>query len=287
MIRATANADGPLFTLNTSVNGPVVYLDNWAIIKLAKGDTSRRQRFLAAVQCGIDLIFSVTNAAELSGPQGRSEDMVRAFLDEIGPRWFPARLDPTEIVKREQSGQCRGAVIIDEDFLKSYVADQMRPYRPGSGKVLALCDDFFRLGSLLDRVGPQRESISRTSAEFDAMLRNKMCRLYELSKRDPIMFERVLPLVPFHPAWPASFVFRNLLRIMTVESHSLKKGDGLDFCHTVVACAFASFAALDKSWKHRAERLPKPSQLARIYSEAELDQMVTDMEMCLTHRAAS
>jgi len=44
MIRATADANGPLFTLNASVSGTVVYLDNWAIGDLAEGDTSRRKR---------------------------------------------------------------------------------------------------------------------------------------------------------------------------------------------------------------------------------------------------
>jgi hypothetical protein len=33
--------------------------------------------------------------------------------------------------------------------------------------------------------------------------------------------------------------------------------------------------------------LPKPNQLARIYCASELDQMVTDMELSLAHRAAS
>src|SRR6266849_1233180 len=104
-------------TLNASVNGPVVYLDNWAIGELAEGDPSRRRRFIAALCSGMDLLFSVTNAAELSGPQGRSADAVRAFLDEIGPRWFPAKLDPTEAVKRELKGESPSSVCVDENFL--------------------------------------------------------------------------------------------------------------------------------------------------------------------------
>jgi hypothetical protein len=74
MIRATANADGPLFILKASVSGPVVYLDNWAFIELAKKDPLRRRHFLDAIRSGVDVLFSVTNAAELSGPQGRSAE---------------------------------------------------------------------------------------------------------------------------------------------------------------------------------------------------------------------
>lgn len=65
---------------------------------------------------------------------------------------------------------------------------------------------------------------------------------------------------------------------MVVEDNPLKKGDWMDFCHAVVACAFASFATLDKHWKRRVEGLPKPNRIARVYSAAELDAMVTEME---------
>lgn len=43
--------------------------------------------------------------------------------------------------------------------------------------------------------------------------------------------------------------------------------------------AFASVATLDKHWKRRIERLPKPNQLAHIYYEPELDTMVSDIEV--------
>jgi hypothetical protein len=285
MIRATANADG--LTFHASVSGPVVSLDNWAFINLAKGDPSRRQRFLGAIHSGVDLLFSVTNAAELSGPQGRSVDVVRAFLDEIGPRWFPAKHDATEVVKLEIEGKAPDAVCIDQHFLKSYVADLLRPYTPGCGKVIGLSDDFFRLGPIMDRVGPQRESIYKSSASFDELLKNKMRAVRALSKRDPLLLEKKFPWIPFNSARPACFAYFNLLRIMAVDASSLKTGDGMDFCHAVMATAFASFATLDKHWKRRVESLPKPNRLARIYGPSELDQMVTDMELWLAYRAAS
>jgi hypothetical protein len=62
-----------------------------------------------------------------------------------------------------------------------------------------------------------------------------------------------------------------------VEANSLKKGDGMDFCHAVIACAFSIFAAPDTHWKRRFACLPL-NRLARVYSPLEVDQMVTDME---------
>lgn len=286
MIRATANADGPLFTLNASVSGPSVYLDNWAIGELAEGDPSRRSRFIDAMR-GMDLLFSVANAAELSGPQGRSAEAARTFLDEIGPRWIPVELSVVDVIQRELNGIDPNSACISERFLKSYVAELVRSYTPGSGKVIIQSDDFFHLGAILDYVGSQRESICIGSAESDEVLGDAIGRQVGKCKQDKGWLNKRFPLIPFNPSLRASFVYHNLLRILVHDATSFKKGDAMDFCHAVMACAFASFATLDKHWKRRVESLPKPNQLARVYSPLELDQMVLDMEWWLAHRQAS
>jgi hypothetical protein len=87
MIEIKAQQHGKL-DLFISVTGPAVYLDNFAVKELAKGDTLRRRRFLAAINRGAELLFSVANAAELTGFQDGSFREVRAFLEEIGPAGF-------------------------------------------------------------------------------------------------------------------------------------------------------------------------------------------------------
>lgn len=287
MIRATASPDGPIMTLNASVSGPVVYLDNWAIYDLAERDPPRRRRFLDAMHSGMDLLFSVTNAAELSGPQGRSAETVRTFLDEIGPRWVPVELSPIDVVDRELSGVNADSPCVSASFMKSYLVHLIRDYTPGSGKVISLSDDFFRLGAILDWVGPQRESIRKGSAEMDEVLRNKFVEVASKSNLDIRWLDERFPRIPFNPAQPACFVYRNLVRTLIEEASIFKNNDGMDFCHAIMASAYGSFATLDRHWKRRVESLPKPNQLARIYCASELDQMVTDMEWWLAHRAAS
>ena len=281
MIRATFKPDGSILALNASVNGPVIYLDNWAFIELAKKDASRRRRFIDVVRSGAEVLFSVTNAAELSGPKGHSAEAIKAFLDEIGPHWFPVKLDVTEAIKREIKGEDRGAVCIDEHFFRSYIADRIRSCPAGSGKVISLADDFFSLASILDRVGPQWKSIQGGSAQFDKILKNKMSVVREKCKRDPLLLDKKFPQVPFEPSRPACFVYFNLLRIMAIEANSLTKGDGLDFCHAVMGCAFANFTTLDTTWKRRIASLPKPNWLACVYSRSELDRMVSDIELAI------
>jgi hypothetical protein len=110
------------------------------------------------------------------------------------------------------------------------------------------------------------------------MLKSKMSEARALFKRDQSLLDKKFPQIPFDPARPGCFVYFNLLRIMALESNSLKKGDALDFCHAVMGCAFASFTTLDTTWKRRIAMLPKPNWLARVYSRAELDKMVSDIE---------
>jgi hypothetical protein len=69
MISLTANFNGLKF--NATVVGMALYLDNFALINLAKHDPIRRKRFLDVVHSGADLLFSVSNAVDLAGPQGR------------------------------------------------------------------------------------------------------------------------------------------------------------------------------------------------------------------------
>lgn len=265
-------------TFNATVCGLAVYLDNWAVIGLAKGDTSRRRRFVDALHSGADLLFSVANAAELAGPQGQSADTVRAFWDELGPHWFPVEPNTFEVVNREWAGAAPDAACVSSDFMRSYFRARTNNYTPGSGNIIGLTDDFFRLGAVLDWVGPQRDSIRESSKEFDAVLKAEICARRLDYEQDPSMFEK-RPVQAFGPSRRATFACGNLVRTLIVEAkgHPLKPGDALDFSHAVMASAFASVATLDKHWKRRVEGLPKPNGLARVYYEPELDQMVTDI----------
>jgi hypothetical protein len=279
MIRATSNFDGPPFTFVATASGLAVYLDNWAVIDLAKGDASRRARFVHAICTGGDLLFSTTNAIELTGPQGKSFDAVKSFLDRLGPHWVPIELNPFKVIEREQKGVSSAEACVSTDFMQAYFRDRTSGYSAGSGKVIDLSTDFFRLGEVLDWVA-HSNSLRKKSAEFDDVLRTIRKRRTEY-ERNPLRVDR--QFLTFNPSQPATFACGGLLKILIVESkaYQVKTGDGLDFCHAVMGSAFASVAALDKNWKRRVESLPKPNRLARIYYRPELDQMVTDIELSL------
>jgi hypothetical protein len=104
MLQARTNLNGAPLTVNASVAGVSLYLDNFGLVKLAKADQTLRDRFIAVMQGGVDLLFSITNAAEIIGPQGRSADKLRELLDAIGPHWFPVEMNPHEVAERERQG---------------------------------------------------------------------------------------------------------------------------------------------------------------------------------------
>ena len=280
MIRATSLPGGPPFTLNVSVSGPVVYLDNWAIGSLAEGDGTRRKRFIRAIHSGMDLLFSVANVVELSGLQGRSADMAKAFLNEIGDRWVPAELDIIAVVNRELAGADSISACLSEQFIRDYTAHLVRSFPPKSGKVISL-SDFFCLGGVLDWVGPQRKSNKEGCGKFDEVLKDKLVGVADKSNHSRSWLDEWFPRIPYSPDRPAHFVYQNLLRTLIEEAHAMKANDAMDFSHAVIGSAYGSFATLDKHWKRRVENLPKPNGLARTYYAPQLDQMVTDMETLL------
>jgi hypothetical protein len=270
MIRVMTSVDGPPLTINATVSGLAVYLDNWAVIDLAKDDSTRRRRFVDAVCAGGNLLFSSANAAELAGPRGKSFDVVKSFLDQLGPHWVPVELNPFKVIERSWNGVSRAESCLSPDFMDAHFRNRTASYSQDSRNVIGLSPDFFSLGAVMDWVAQSGE-LRKRSAEFDKAVEEAVRGARGRKPTPPTWLD---------PSKPATFACGNLLRTLVVEAkaYHMKKGDGLDFCHAVMGSAFASVAALDKHWKRRVEYLPKPNGLARIYSKPDLDAMVTDIE---------
>jgi hypothetical protein len=281
VIRIVGGSDGgPNF--EASVGGIAIYLDNFAIKTLAKGDPALRGRFVAALNDGADLLFSVANAAEISGPQGASSVAIKEFLDELGAHWYPVELVLDTVIKREAAGHPPGRCCFSEELLRAYFLTRIDDHSLGSGKVVDLSESFFRLGAFVDWLAPQRSWFLDKGREFDIDVKDKIRLLRARLKRDPRFLDSALPQPLFDPLRAATFVHVWLMRALICDSgFQIRRGDGIDFHHAVIASAFANFSALDKQWKMRVENLPKPNTLSKIYYEPELNVMVADIEAAL------
>jgi hypothetical protein len=264
-------------TLRVTVRRLAVYLDNWAIVALAKDSGPLRDRFLEALAGGADVLFSVTNASEIVGPTGASQDAVRAFLGLIGPHWIPIEgPDVVSVMEREAKGGGRESCIA-HDLLKKFFAGRNIALH-GEQRLDLVGPEFFDLGHFLDWLVPQRDEIKITMTTFDTVLRNKLRELRHAYEGNKARFGSVLPQPTYDPTAPVTFCWTALLRLLVLQgkAYQWKRGDSADFCHAMLAASYSQFATLDKHWKRRVEALPKPNGLASIYYEPELDRFVAD-----------
>ncbi|MGB6676291.1 MAG: hypothetical protein WBE44_06355 [Terriglobales bacterium] len=275
-------ADGQL-TFESSVRGIAIYLDTFALKSLAKGDGSIRRRFVAAINGGADLLFSTTNAVEISGATGSSSEAVKAFLNELGPNWYPIEMLADKVMAREERGLPPDACCIDKDLIRAFFSNRTCAHTPGSGRIIDLSSDFFQLGAFVDWLAPQRNHFLEQKRRFDELLKDYILKLRAKHKEKPDWLDQIMPQPQFSPAKAATFAYWGLLRgLIRDRGHQVKDGDAMDFHHAVMACGFANFAALDKHWKSRVANLPKPNRTPRIYYEPELTAMVADIESGLS-----
>ena len=281
MIRTTISSSGqPAFA--ASVDGIAIYLDNWAIKDFAKGDAKLRERFVAAVNNGADVLFSAAHVIEILGPQGRSSESFRTFLSQLGAHWYPVEANIFTILDRENRGLSPNDCLFDEELLTSYFRSATAANTRGSGKVIDLSDSFFNLGAFIDWMASSRSDFVDISREYDQTMKNHLVKLRARFKKQPAWLDKGLPAIPFSPAIPARFAFVHLMRDLIIDRGiQFRAGDAMDLGHAVLASAFANFATLDKQWKRRVENLPKPNRNPRVYYEPELENMVTDLESAL------
>jgi hypothetical protein len=268
--------------LAASVNGIAIYLDNWAIKAFAKGDAELRDRFVSVVNNGADVLFSSAHAVEILGPQGRSSDAFRTFLNQLGAHWYPVESNVFTVVERESTGKSGSDCSFDETFLQAYFQSSTSANTRGSGKVIDLSDSFFKLGLFIDWLAPSRAEFVDLLCEYNRIMEDYLVKLRAKSKKDTAWLDKGLPAIPFSPSSAARFAFIHLMRDLIIDrGFQFKAGDAMDLGHAVIASAFANFATLDKQWKRRVEQLPKPNGNPRIYYEPELECMVTDLENAL------
>jgi hypothetical protein len=278
MIRFSTE-DGKL-SCEARLAGYGVYLDNDSLIDLAKGPALRQQRFVDSVQRGGTLLFSLTNAAELAGPQGASASAVQAFLDSLGPHWIPLELNPWKVIAREQAGFVHQAPV-SEWFMEAYFQARASELSPEGNKVLDLsAGTFFRLGTVVGWMQRVRNEIRPRAREVDQALRHHLKQLRPNYEKDKTSLDRLLPPIRFDKRLPGSLVWVHLQRLLVVQAKAFqfKRNDGLDFCHAALGTAYGNLTTLDRQWKRRVESLPAPNGLAKACYRRELDQLVDTLE---------
>jgi hypothetical protein len=268
---------GTDWRVETEVVGLPVYLDNHSIIDLAKRSPQLRTRFLTTLRERGTLLFSLTNAIEITGPQGKSSEAVRSFLSEVGPHWIPVDLDPSAVIRREKEGH--PAPPVSTEFVTGYAHQRLTEFEFAGLPVDTADPTLFDLGKLLDWMKDHRAELRANADAMDASLGAQLAefrRLYDAGNR-VIDESEGAPLLPDKRA---DYVMGQMLRMMIQEakSHGFQPHDALDLCHAVMAISYGLLVTLDKKWWRRAGQMRYRDQLARVYYGNQLEQFVSDFE---------
>ena len=140
----------------------------------------------------------------------------------------------------------------------------------------------------MDWLAPKRDEIISGKRKMGGMLKDQILAYRTEYENNPGWLNANLPEVRLTATRPATFVYRNLLRLLVREAKGwqIMPNDGIDFGQAVIGTAYASITTLDKHWKRRVETiLPKPNPLAKIYYRPELDKMVQAIERLLDNAA--
>lgn len=269
MIQVSPLDDGGVSVTATLIRQPAIYLDQFALDAFAR-QQARRDRFLKIWQTKGELLFSYVNALDLSGPQNNTASIIRDFLEGLGPYWIPLELNPWKIVRKENGQEpASGTACVSESFLNGYF--------------LELRDEATNLGKAVDLIQAHRAT---SQAQVQQLKDDTNARVQDYRnafKKDAGSLDKRLPSEAYDPQRPATFVLRQMERLITkqAKSHTWMPNDGIDFLHATVAAGCADFLVLDKHWKARVEEIAPKKSYKWVYYGNELDEFLDVFEHCV------
>ena len=225
------------YRLSGVVRGIAVYLDNFAIIRIAQKSQQRRDSFLNCLSDGsADLLFSVANSIDLVG----SNKTVKGFLKRIANHWFPVDLSVNEVCKREEQGLKGADAFSAMDFARMVFAAQVQPAL-ASGDITQISPTLFAPDKFIEWLELDKDRIWRDRSALDEALFQKVKECRSRQKLNALWVEDSFPeFVRFRSDKPAMFAYENIIRGFVLDRGTQpKKGDGLDLSHAVLGSRIA------------------------------------------------
>ena len=243
---------------------PLVYLDQWALSRIARQDLFCR-RFLRTLRKHGTLMFSWASAAEVISLPDQSQWRLREFIDAIGEHWFPLEVLP-EAVRAREASPGENSPCFDEDLVR-----QFAPQIPtGERFTLARLLDF-----AADPGNGARDDLADCKAEFVKQLAEQR----KLEKASPGRAAGIFPVEPFDPRRPVRFVLHAVYReIIADQGWAIAEDDAINLLQAVIASAYSEFIVLEPSWFRRASHWPIPHYRVHFYSEATLETFLDDFD---------
>lgn len=265
MITAKKTPSGD-WIIETFSRQPMIYLDQWALVRLSQG-SDRSGRFLKVFEQKGTLLFSWTNVLDVATTWGGTTRRVKDLLGAIGEHWLPIEMNPFKVMRKEvQADVPSNTPCVSETFMETYV-----PH---------ILEGPLTLSKLLDLSQQDAGVAART--ELDRLKKEAsdfVHQLRSLSASDPAWLDTHFPRQTFDSARPTAFVFAELLRVLIKDrGTAFTPNDAVDLFHATVPTAWSDFVLLDKNWTKRVRSLALPADRVRAYYEYELDDFLAVFE---------
>lgn len=265
----TVRANGPDFVFEVWAEPPLIYLDHWALRRLSENPAAG-DRFFAALMNRGTVMFSLMNVVEIArDPVLDRAHEIRTFLEQLGPHWVPMTIDPLRIIHAEDSGRTPDDAhpCVSVGFL----IDERFAARLAAGTV--------SLGHVVDLTRGAEGDILRQESEKDtARLLQNLQEWRDGHKSDPNALEQKYPSLRFDPQKPMHGIYNGLARLTITDSFKLNDNHARDLFHTVASVRCAEMVTLDAHWAGQVRKLKLPTDFVRVYSEADLDRFLADLE---------
>lgn len=233
MIEVCAGENDNYF-VTMGCRSPSVYLDHWAVVKIARNQ-EWQERFINALKKKRGtLLFSILNIIEL----GRKTDElteIGQLLEQIGTNWYLIDVNAPAVIEREHADlPSSKPPNFDEKALQSYY-----PYIHGEALTLRKITQLVvgqkhRYDNIYDKLEPLATRLTETR---EALLR-----------RDPGINADAYKPGTFDPLRPTAYVYHTLMWKMLHSDINITKNHICDLQHATAALSYGDFVLLDKHW---------------------------------------
>ncbi len=229
------------YLVKVGMKSPIVYLDHWAVAKIAT-NSGWRGKFVSSLhKHNGTLLFSLLNIVEL-GRHISAQPNVKLLLDGIGTQWCFIDVNAPAVIEREEKwGPGKMPSCFNEAGFKSYY-----PY---------IHEGPLTLSKIVDLVTGQKERYDDIYVRLDESV-NQMRDVQEAIKRkDPKINPHAYKPGGYNPEQPTKYVYHSFMRGTLWSTLKLTRNHIADLQHATAALAYADFILLDGHWHQQAKNL--------------------------------
>jgi hypothetical protein len=271
--------------IETTLYGPAVFLDVWAVRDLSRDVlTALRKRFIAALKAARgSLLVSTPWITELETLQGPARVRAESFFTSLGAHWLLINPIVSAAVARAALNEL--GAYLSAASLHGFIVERTGELLRGDVDPHRLSDaEFFDLGRTLVWTNATPQARETAAAQSEALKKAAKARAEadrDEQRKDRRAHLRLYPPLPFTSAEMAC-VHNAVWREVTRKSleRTWMWNDGFDVAHLIPALTIGGLIAVDSAWREIGEAASAdlPDGHTVLYRPGELEQLVVHLE---------